>query len=177
MRSVLLVPNHNCILPCLMTDCQASRCKEAKIEYVLCVCKWVDVFPPCFDWWKLYSRKGYSQFVTHTLDDQHSLENAFPNQLSLQPEPVQMNLQALKGKRMGDKCPAQMFSLVCFQPGTTLSFASTPSQDIDKLTGFCSMFHLSLSSGSIHNCGLCTDLEVYTSPWQLHWNEELPKTQ
>lgn len=89
-----------------MTDCQVSRCEEAKIDYVLCVCKSVDVLPPGFDWWKVYSRKGYSQFVIYTLDVKHSLENAFPNQLSLQPEPVQMNFQALKEKGEGDKYPA-----------------------------------------------------------------------
>lgn len=81
----------------------------------------MDVFPPCFDWWKLYSRKGYSQSVIYTLDVKHSLENAFPNQLSLQPEPVQMNFQALKEKGEGDKYPAQMFSSVRFQPGTAPS--------------------------------------------------------
>lgn len=175
MRSVLLIPHHNCILPCLMIDCQVSRCKEAKIDYVLCVCKWVDVFPPCFDWWKLYSRKGYSQFVIYTLDDQHSLENAFPSQLSLQPDPVQMNFQDLKEKGKGDKCPAQMFSSVCFQPGTTPFFTGT--QDINELAGFCSVFHLGLSSESIHVCCLCRDLELYTSLCQLCWNEKLHKME
>lgn len=144
MKSVLLIPNHYCILPCLMMDCQIfAGAKKQKIDYVLCVCKWVDVFPPCFDWWKLYSRKGYSQFVIYTLDDQHSLENAFPNQLSLQPEPIQMKFQVLKEKGKGDKCPAQMFSSVCFQPGANPFFTRT--QDTNELAGFFSVFNLGLS--------------------------------
>lgn len=102
------------------------------------VCKWVDVFPPCFYWWQFYTRKDYSQFIIYTLDDQNSLENAFLNQLSLQTEPLQTNFQALKEKR--DKCPGQMFSSVCFQQEATLFF--TNIQDINELAGFCSLFHL-----------------------------------
>lgn len=48
------------------------------------------------------------------LDDQSSLENAFPNELTLLSEPVWMNLQVLKEKKAKYKCPTQeMFCSVC----------------------------------------------------------------
>lgn len=72
--------------------------QEASIDDTLFVCECTDVFYPHFDG-NFIPEKDVLNLLFIVLDDQSSLENAFPNELTLLSEPVWMNFQILKEKK------------------------------------------------------------------------------
>lgn len=54
----------------------------------------------------LFQERLFSTYYSYLAADQSSLENAFPNELTLLAEPVWMHLQGLKEEKgTWDKCP------------------------------------------------------------------------